>query len=131
MKMEWNQGGWFGGQLGGSAWILVAAGLSAIRDVSTGALLFGIFVVPNVVGYLLWRRKKLSCYAATQLLLGLTGICGLLAVYVLDRGQVWRQIQSGGSISVQSGYFMVGAVFAILMLVFYVRFGRGEDDSAT
>lgn len=131
MKMEWNASGWFGAQLGSSVWILVAAGLSAVRDVSTGVVLFGIFAVPNVVGYLLWRGKKLSCYAATQFLIGLMGIFSLLAVYVLDRGELWREIQSGASISAQSGYFLVGAVFAILMLVFYVRFARGRDGSAT
>lgn len=128
MKMEWNAGGWFGSQLGGSVWILVAAGLSTFRDVSTGVVLFGIFAVPNIVGYLLWRRKKLSCYAATQSLIGLMGICSLFAIYVLDRGDLWRAIQSGASISVQSGYFVVGAAFAMLMLMFYIRFGRVNDD---
>lgn len=109
----------------------MAAGLSAVRDVSTGVVLLGIFAAPNIVGYWLWRGKKLSCYAATQVLIGIMGICGLLAVYVLDHGEHWRAIQSGGAISVQSGYFAVGAVYAVLMLVFYIRFGRGRDDSAT
>ena len=117
--------------MGCSVWILVTAGLSVVRDVSTGVMLFGLFVVPNIVGYLLWRSKKLSCYAATQTLVGLMGIGSLLAVYVLDRGELWREIQSGGSSSAQSGYFVVGAVFAILMLMFYIRFGRGSDGSAT
>lgn len=128
--MEWNAGGWFGSQLGSSIWILVAAGLSVVRDVSTGVVLFAIFAVPNIAGYFLWRSKKLSCYAATQTLIGLMGIGSLLAIYVLDRGGLWREIQSGSSISAQSGYFVVGAVFAILMLMFYVRFARGSDDSA-
>jgi len=131
MKMEWNAGGWFGGQLGGTVWILVAAALSAFHDVSIGGVLLGLFLVPNIVGYLFWRTRWWSCYAATQWLIGLMGICGLLAVYVLDRGSLWLEIQTGGSGSAQSGYFIVGGVFALMMLVFYVRFGRRAGDSAS
>lgn len=131
MKLEWNAGGWFGGQIGGTAWILVAAALSAFRDISTGLILLAIFAVPNIIGYMFWRRQKYSCYAATQILVGLMGISGLLAVYVLDRGQLWREIQAGGSISAVSAYFIIAIVFAILMLMFYVRFGREKDGSAT
>lgn len=131
MKMEWNAGGWFGSQLGGSLWILVASVLSAIRDPSTGLILFAIFAAPNIVGYLLWRKQNLSCYKAMQILIGLMGICGLLAIFVLDRGQLWREIQSGGSISAASAYLLVTFVFALLMVVFYFRFGRDDDGPAT
>ena len=124
MKLSWNAGGWFGSQVGGTVWILVAAGLSAVEDVSIGLVLLGIFTVPNVVGYLLWRRKPLSCYAAIQALIGLAGVCSVFAIYVLDRAQLWGEIQSGGSVSAQSGYFIVGIVCMVLMLMFYVRFGR-------
>lgn len=131
MKMEWNAGGWFGSQLGGSIWIFVAAVLTAFREPSTGLVLLGIFAIPNVTGFLFWRNRNLSCYKATQILIGLMGICGLLAIYVLDRGQLWLDIQSGSAMSAASGYIVVGGVFVLLMLVFYFRFGRDGDGPAT
>jgi len=97
MKLEWNLGGWFGGQLGGTLWILIAAALSAIRDLETGALVFVTFLIPNIIGTIMWqRRDRLSCYVAIQMLLPLVGVFSFLAVYILDRSNQWLAIQSGG-----------------------------------
>ena len=129
MRLQWNAGGWFGSQIGGTVWILVAAALSAFHDVSAGVILLVVFGIPNILGYLLWRKKSLTCYAATQILVAVMGVCSLLAIYILDRVGLWREIQTGGSISAASGYFVVGIVFAAVMLMFYVRFGRDADKS--
>ena len=126
-KLEWNVGGWFGGQLGGTCWILVAAVLSAIRDLSLGLVLLGVFAVPNIVGYVFWRQKRLSCYAATQWLIGIMGVSGLSAIYALDQGRMWLEIQSGGEVSASSAYGVVISVTALLMLMFWLRFGRNAD----
>ncbi len=123
-QLEWNAGGWFGSQIGGTCWIFVAAVLSMLRDVSLGLVLLGIFALANVVGYVFWRQKKLSCYAATQWMIVMAGASGLLAIFVLDRGQMWLEIQSGGEISAASAYGLVVLVAAVLMLTFYVRHGR-------
>jgi len=69
MNLEWNAAGWFGGQLGGTAWILVTAALTTARDASTGFFLLVIFLVPNIIGYSLWRMQKMSYYASLQILL--------------------------------------------------------------
>ncbi len=125
MKLEWNFGGWFGGQFGGTLWILVAAVLSAVRDLETGALVLVTFLIPNIIGTILWRqRDRLSCYAAIQMLLPLVGIFSLLAVYILDSSNQWLVIQSGGSISAMSTYGLIILAVAVLFLVFYFRFGR-------
>ena len=39
---QWNAGGWFGGQIGGTAWMLVAGVL--------GLAILVCFLIPNVVG---------------------------------------------------------------------------------
>ena len=124
MNLEWNAGGWFGGQLGGTAWILVAAALTIAQDTSTGLILLIIFFVPNIVGYLLWRMQKLSCHASLQLLFSLVGVFGLLAIYILERRHLWNEIQMGSSVSAAYAYYMVIFITAILMVVFYLRFGR-------
>ena len=131
MNLEWNAGGWFGGQLGGTAWILVAAALSTTRDTSTGFILLVIFLVPNIIGCLLWRMQKISFYASLQILLILIGVFGLLAVYVLERRHLWIEIQMGSSVSAAYTYYMIIFITAILMVMFYFRFGREQNDSST
>ena len=127
--MEWNTGGWFGSQIGATVWMLVAGTLAAFRDVPAGVLVVLLFAIPNVVGLVLWQGRKLSCYASTQLLIGISGVCGLLAVYVLERAGVWTQIQTGGQVSASSTYWIIGLVFGGLTIVFYLRFGRGGNGS--
>lgn len=131
MQMNWNVGGWFGGQIGSTAWILVAAILSLFRDAGSGLVLLAVFAVPNIVGLALWRhRHKLSCYAATQLFLAAAGVCGLLTIYVLERQSLWKSIQIGSSVSALSAYVMIVLVFVFLMVMFYVRFGRDTNGPA-
>lgn len=127
-RLDWNFGGWLGGQLGGTAWILVAASISLAHDLSTGLVLIVLFVVPNAVGLLLWRRKMFSCYVSTQVLLALCGVAGLLAIYVLDRGDLWLEIQTGGAISAPAGYFLLIAVVVIVMASLHLKFARGSDE---
>ena len=131
MNLEWNAGGWFGGQLGGTAWILVAAALSTARDTSTGFILLVIFLVPNIIGCLLWRMQKFSFYASLQIPLILIGVFGLLAVYVLERRNLWIEIQMGSSVSATYTYYMIIFITAILMVMFYFRFGREQNGSST
>ena len=126
--MNWNAGGWFGGQLGGTAWIFVAGVLSAIKDFETGMITLALFVIPNIVGLFLWRkRESLSCYKATQLLLALIGICGFVTIYVLDSRQQWLAIQSGSTGSASGGYITLAITIVGLMAMFYIRFGRNEE----
>jgi len=122
--MNWNLGGWFGGQLGATVWVLVAGILTAIRDLPTGVFVVLLFAIPNVVGVVLWLSRKLSCYASTQILIGISGTCGLVTVYALENANAWEQIQTGGQVSAQSSYWIIGLVYTGLMLMFYVRFGR-------
>lgn len=122
--MNWNVGGWFGGQLGATVWILVAGLLTAFRDFPTGLYVVLLFAIPNVVGTVLWLSRKLSCYASTQLVIGVSGICGLVTVYTLENANAWMQMQTGGQVSAQSSYWIIGLVYGGLMLLFYFRFGR-------
>ncbi len=129
--MHWNAGGWFGGQVGATLWMLVAGILTAVRDLTTGLIVVCLFVSANVVGLFLWVSRKLSCYASTQIMVGFSGICGLSTVLILDRANGWEQIQSGGQISADSSYYLIGLVYIGLMLMFYLRFGRGRNKPKT
>ncbi|MDJ0832740.1 MAG: hypothetical protein QNJ69_04400 [Gammaproteobacteria bacterium] len=129
--MQWNAGGWFGGQVGATLWILVAGLLTAVRDLSTGLLVVALFVIPNVSGLLLWLSRRFSCYASTQIVIALAGVCGLVTVYVLEQANHWQQIQTGAAVSAYSTYWIIGSVFIGLMLTFHLRFGRGRHDAGS
>ncbi len=129
MKLEWNLGGWFGSQLGGTLWILIAAVLSGIRDLETGGLVLVTFLIPNIIGTFLWHgRDRVSCYIAIQMLLPLLGIFSFLAVYILDSSNQWLAIQSGGSVSATATYGLIILGVSLLFLIFYFRFGRHSKE---
>jgi len=131
MQLNWNSNGWFGSQLGGTVWILVAAAIALGHDAWAGLILLVTFLVPNIVGYLLWHKKMLSCHASIQILFGFCGVFGVLAIYVLDRNHLWLEVQKGGSISVGLAYFLLILIVLILMIIFYLRFGREHNASST
>ena len=133
-QMQWNIGGWLGGQLGGSVWMLVAGLLSFSEDPVAAGIVIVLFALANLIGTMLWRRReRLSPYAAIQMLLPVLGIFGLAAVFVLDRAGIYERIQIGGTISAQATYPAIVLVVALLMLVSYSRFGRrsqNKDESS-
>lgn len=82
---QWNRGGWFGGQLGSTVWLLVGAAFIAdqLPWVSVAWLVY--FALANSLGTWLWRhRERLRPYPAYQLLLLTVGIIGLIALLTLD-----------------------------------------------
>jgi hypothetical protein len=124
-QMRWNIGGWLGAQVGGTVWILVAGILSLWIDVNTAVVVIGLFVLANVVGMLIWKRRdKMSAYAGIQTLLPIVGAAGLATVYMLERSNIYEAIQIGGTVSARSTYGIIVLVVAALMLMFYFQFGR-------
>ncbi|MEE8344581.1 MAG: hypothetical protein V3R35_04545 [Woeseiaceae bacterium] len=124
-QMQWNIGGWLGAQLGGTVWILVAGILSLRVDINTALVIIALFVLANVIGISIWRRRdRLSAYAGFQVLLPIIGIVGLAAVYMLERAHIYETIQIGGTVSARWTYSVIILVVAALMLMFYFQFGR-------
>lgn len=129
--MHWNAGGWFGGQIGATAWMLIAGILTAVRDLPTGVMVIALFAAANIVGVVLWVSRRRSCYASTQILIGISGACGLATVYLLEQANAWTRIQTGTQISALSSYWLIGLVFGGLMLIFHLRFGRSDKGPDT
>jgi hypothetical protein len=124
-QMQWNLGGWLGAQLGSTVWILVAGILSLWADITTAVVAIGLFVLANVIGMVIWRRRdRLSAYAGIQILLPIVGAVGLAATYVLERSNIFESIQVGGTVSARSTYGIIILVVGALMLMFYFQFGR-------
>ena len=124
-QMQWNLGGWLGAQVGSTIWILVAGILSLWFDVNTALLVIALFIIANLAGMVIWRRREaLSAYTGIQILLPIVGVVGLAAVYTLDRSSIYDSIQAGGTVSALSSYGLIILIVAALMVSFYFRFGR-------
>jgi hypothetical protein len=126
-QMQWNLGGWLGAQLGSTVWMLVAGVLSLGSNVRTAVVTIGLFLLANICGILIWRKREtLSAYAGIQALLPVVGAFGLAAVYVLERSGIYESIQVGASVSARSTYAIIILVVAALMLLFYFQFGKKD-----
>ena len=129
MKLDWNMGGWFGSQLGGTVWILVSAAISLGHDIPAGLVVLLVFLVPNIVGSYLWFRRPLPCYPSLQIVLALCGLAGTAAIYVLDKNDLWLKIQTGGAISKELAYLLLIITVLAVMASLHMKFGRRPDDS--
>ena len=67
---QWNTGGWFGGQIGSTCWMLACVLMYVWKFPLLGAILLGCFAVTNFVGTALWaKRDRVDPYWAIQILL--------------------------------------------------------------
>jgi hypothetical protein len=82
---RWNAGSWFGSQTGSTAWLLVGAVVFARQAPWVAAVWLVCFVVANVIGTWLWRRRdRMRPYPAFQSLILVIGVSGLLALFCVD-----------------------------------------------
>jgi hypothetical protein len=87
-RFHWNAGGWFGGLVGCTAWLLAEAYRIASRAPRVAAFWAAMAAVVAAVGLVLWScRDRVRPYLAVQGLLLVSGACGLAAWLVLDLGR--------------------------------------------
>lgn len=121
-QFQWNAGGWFGGQLGCTLWILVGAATLVLESPGVAAWWALCFAAANAVGLAMWRRRdRLRPFPAIQGLIAACGLAGLLAVAALHAfgpdsaklgvswrdGRLVREAVPGGSLL---------SIYAILLL---------------
>jgi hypothetical protein len=120
--MHWNRGGWLGGQIGGSCWMLVAGLLSIPSDPKAAITVLMLFAMANLAGWLIWRRREsLSPYKGLQMLVPILGATGIAAVYVLDSAGIYESIQIGASVTAWETYAILGVVVVVLMIMFWLQ----------
>lgn len=84
-NFQWNTGGWFGGQLGGTVWLIVAASVFAAGAPRLALALAACWLGANAIGtWLWWRRDRLLPYPAVQLMLVVVGAFSSLALFAID-----------------------------------------------
>src|SRR5262245_26037416 len=82
--LRWNRGGWFGDQLGGTAWMLVGAVVLLPSAPEVAGVWLACFAVANAIGSAMWRsRDRFRPYPALQALLLVCGVSGLIALVAL------------------------------------------------
>ncbi|MBT8486822.1 MAG: hypothetical protein KJO43_14675 [Phycisphaerae bacterium] len=83
--LTWSPGAWFGAQLGGSAWMFVAAGILFFDTPWVGGVHLACFLAVNFVGLMLWRRRgRMGVYPAFQILLLTLLVGAVVAIGVTD-----------------------------------------------
>lgn len=81
---QWSRGGWFGSQLGSTAWMLVGSVVLVPYALGVAGVWLACFAVANAIGTWLWRRRdRLPPYPALQALLATCGVCSLVALAAL------------------------------------------------
>ena len=118
-RLSRNRGGWLGGQVGGSCWMLVAGLLSIPANLAAAITVQGLFALANFLGWLVWRRRdSLSPYKGLQMLIPILGATGIAAVYVLDSAGIYESIQVGASVTASETVAILIGVVVVLMIMF-------------
>lgn len=75
-QFRWNTGGWFGGAIGSTAWLLPCGGICFLDgDLFVATLVWGCFVLANVVAIFLWmQRDQLALFPALMKLMAVLAI---------------------------------------------------------
>ena len=120
---QWNAGGWFGGQVGGTAWMLVAGVLVLAQGSLLGLVVLVCFLIPNVVGVVLWcLRDRIRPYPAIQILVAVMGVFSVLTLVAFDVSGRLDAYSEGSS---RSTYWML-MVFPAVMLMFHLQNRSGR-----
>jgi len=112
---QWNQGGWFGAQLGMTLWIVILGAVLLAGSQPVGGWLIALSVLANGVGWWLWtRRETLAPYPAIQALIATGGLCAVLSIICLASSGVARETSG-----MPTAWFLL--MYPGLMLIFHLQ----------
>lgn len=127
--LNWNAGGWFGAQTGGTCWIAICAALLSAHHLTIAAVVFGLFMGANVIGAVLWGlRDRISAYMGMNILIIVVGAVSLVGVLVIDGSGLWHVVEGyGGKVSAGQMYVLIIAlIFGLLALFWSINRSRSE-----
>ena len=115
---QWNAGAWFGGLLGGTAYLGVGGVVFLLQDSFLGMAWLLCFAIASSSGVFLWRfRHVFAPYPAMQALLFVCGVGGATAMsaayFLAPESLDVVQLTPAGS-------FLFLMVFPILMVWFHL-----------
>lgn len=119
---HWSAGGWFGGQLGGTLWLLILGAALAHRDPVAGGACIGAFLLVNLYGLHLWRKRaRISAYAGIQRLLAalsLVIVAVMLVLYLRDSNELPAP---GAMVSTHLPYWLALVAPALMLLFHFMK----------
>lgn len=119
-RFQWNAGGWFGAQLGATAWLLLAAAVLLPKHVEAGVVALACFLAPNLFGLMLYlRRSRISPYPAIQGLILVIGVVSIIFVVYLNRSELVQEIDPRFSYG-QWGFYLLPVLFGGLLALFHL-----------
>lgn len=118
-RFQWNTGAWFGAELGSTVWLLGAAAALLPTYVEAAVVAFLCFLLPNVIGLVLYlRRNRIAPYPALQGLILLVGIVSILFVVYLNRAGIVDQIDPRLGYR-EWGFYLLPVLFGGLTVLFH------------
>lgn len=119
-RFQWNAGGWFGTQLGGAVWLILAALILLPKHVEAGFVALSCFLVPNISGLILFlNRNRVAPYPAIQWLICVIGVVSVIFVVYLNRSSLVHEIDPRLGYG-QWGFYLLPALFGGMMGLFHV-----------
>jgi hypothetical protein len=104
--------------------MFLAGALVLVQGSLLGLVLIACFLIPNVVGLILWRlRDRIAPYPAAQALVVLMGVFALLALVAFDVSGRLALYARGSPRSV----YWILAVFPMVMLMFHSKDRSGKN----
>ena len=118
-QFQWNAGGWFGSQLGGTAWMLVAGLMFIPQSLVSAGVLMACFAIANAVACRMWlRRDRLAPYPSIQWLIVVMGVVAAIAFVTVDRSGPLMYLDLEPSPFPKTLYWYL-LIFPAMMLMFH------------
>ena len=120
-RFQWSTGGWFGAQIGSTAYLVVLGALLAFPSPRAGILLLVCGLLPNIIGTWIWmRRDRFAPYPALQLLGGTLFVFTALALGGLVLGSA-RLGLLPSSIAEARQVAWIILIYPAMMLMFHFQ----------
>ena len=130
LASHWNAGGWFGSQLGGTAWLFVGGLVLGSEFPESAAVLVACGLASNLVGCLLWaRRAQLDPYRALQALVVVVVLAGAVATRWLELRGEFSLLDP--RVSPHTMYVLLLALSLVLVAVFEQKRRAATRSAAT
>ena len=142
--VPWNAGAWFGGQIGGTCWMLTAFVAYVWQAPWLSVLFLAGFAAANAFGFWLWsHRRRFRFFRSAQLMMLVCGGSALASLLALDflapanlkHNLIWRADRPGwvgaNRSEFRSAYLMLCLLIPALLIQFEVqgRQARWKGDS--
>jgi hypothetical protein len=131
--VPWVRGAWFGGQVGGTAWMLTGFVIYVWQVPWIGLLFLAGFAGANALGFWLWRRRdRFRFFLAVQIMLLVCGgllVPAVVAFDVFGSGGLRHNLvlENGGlrwvgasRSELRSAYFFILTQLPLGLLLFWV-----------